>query len=116
MKQHLKLNGTNGDLLADPASYRRLVDRLIYLTISHPNITYTVNILSQFMHAPREPHQQAALRLLRYLKSTPGYGLFFSLACSFQLSAYCDSDLACCPMTGQSTTGFVVKLGESPIS
>ncbi|XP_058084110.1 uncharacterized mitochondrial protein AtMg00240-like [Magnolia sinica] len=116
MEQHLKLNDTDGTLLVDPVSYRRLVGLLIYLTISRPDITYTVNILSQFMHAPREPRQQATFWLLRHLKTTPGYGLFFSSACGFQLSAYYDSDWASCPMTRRSTTGFVVKLGDSPIS
>ncbi|KAF5477874.1 hypothetical protein F2P56_004483 [Juglans regia] len=116
MEQHLKLNDTNGALLVNPASYCRLVGHLIYLTISRPDIAYTVNLLSQFMHAPREPYQQTALCLLRYLKTTPDYGLFFSSAYSFQLSAYYNSDWASFPMTRLSTTGFVVKLGDSPIS
>ncbi|KAF5457856.1 hypothetical protein F2P56_021933 [Juglans regia] len=108
MEQHLKLNDIDGALVVDPASYRRLVGRLIYLTISHPDIAYTVNLLSHFMHAPREPHQQTAFRLLQYLKTIPSYGLFFSSTYSFQLSAYCDSNWASCPMTQWSTTDFVV--------
>ncbi|XP_058104848.1 uncharacterized mitochondrial protein AtMg00810-like [Magnolia sinica] len=116
MERHLKLNDSDGTPLVDPAFYCRLIGHLIFLTISSPDITYTVNLLIQFMHAPHEPHQQAALQLLQYLKTTPGYGLFFSSAYSFQLSAYCDSDWASCFMTRRSTTGFVVKLGDSPIS
>ena len=52
MKQHLKLTPEDGVLLSDPSPYRRLVGRLIYLTITRPDISFSINILSQFMQAP----------------------------------------------------------------
>ena len=64
MEQNLKLTNQDGDPLSDPSAYRRLVGRLIYLTITRPDIVFAVNILSQFMHAPRLPHMQAATRVL----------------------------------------------------
>ncbi|XP_035546832.1 uncharacterized mitochondrial protein AtMg00810-like [Juglans regia] len=105
MEQHLKLNNKDGDLLPDPGLYRRLVGRLIYLTITRPDIVYAVNTLSQFMHAPRVPHMTAATRALRYLKGCLGQGIFFPSSNSTHVSAYTDSDWASCPITRRSTTG-----------
>ncbi|KAK9942927.1 hypothetical protein M0R45_008570 [Rubus argutus] len=115
MERGLKLSDKS-DLLKDPGRYRRLVGHLIYLTVSRPNITYSVHVLSRFMHQPRQHHMEAALRVVRYLKGAPGQGLFFSSNNDLKLRAYCDSDWAGCPLTRRSTSGYCVFLGPSLIS
>lgn len=96
--------------------YRRLIGRLIYLTITRPELSYSVHILSQFMQCPKEAHWNAATRVLHYLKAHPGQGLLLSRRSSLNLTAYCDSDWAACPVTRRSLTGYFVLLGDSPIS
>lgn len=53
MEQHHNLLDTKGDLLSasDISTYRRLVGRLIYLSITRPDISYSVHVLSQFLAA-----------------------------------------------------------------
>ena len=51
MEANLKLD-TEGALLDNPDQYRRLVGKLIYLTITRPDLSYAVHIISQFMQAP----------------------------------------------------------------
>ncbi|KAF5451884.1 hypothetical protein F2P56_026944 [Juglans regia] len=113
---NLKLTDDQGDLLHDPERYRRLVGQLIYLTITRSDITYSINILSQFIYAPRKPHWDSALRIIKYLNRSPGLGLLFSASNSFNLKAYCDANWANCPMTRRSTTSYCVYLGNSLIS
>nr|CAD1835983.1 unnamed protein product [Ananas comosus var. bracteatus] len=116
MEQQHRLSTDSGDPILDPGQYRRLVGRLIYLTITRPKLCYSVHILSQFMQDPRTLHWDAAMRVLRYLKQSPGQGILLSVLTSLQLTAYCDSDWAGCPMTRRSVTGYFVMLGGCPIS
>ena len=68
------------------------------------------------MQDPRVPHLNAAFRILRYLKSAPGQGIFLFSSSSLHLTAYSDSDWANCPTTRRLTTGYIIFLGQSPIS
>lgn len=50
------LSLSNGAKLADPTEYRSLVGALQYCSISRPDISFCVNKLCQFMHAPADVH------------------------------------------------------------
>ena len=90
--------------------------RLIYLSVTRPDLAYSVHILSQFMQAPRIDHWDAALRVVCYLKGTPGQGILLRADSDLTLQGWCDSDWAACPITRRSLTGWLVFLGQSPVS
>ena len=65
MESALKLSVNDASpSLSDPASYRRLIGRLLYLTITRPDLSYAIQTLSQFMSNPHTMHLQAAERVL----------------------------------------------------
>ncbi|XP_052193755.1 uncharacterized protein LOC127802105 [Diospyros lotus] len=72
MVPNIKLSSDEGDLLEDVPAYRRLIGRLLYLTISRPDIAFVVHKLSQYVSKPRKSHLDAAQHLLQYLKASPG--------------------------------------------
>ncbi|XP_071723866.1 uncharacterized mitochondrial protein AtMg00810-like [Rutidosis leptorrhynchoides] len=103
-------------LMKDPRKFKRLVGRLLYLTITRPDICYSVNHISQFMHQPKESHYQATIRIVRYIKGEPGKGLLMKRENSLILQAYCDSDWASCILNRRSTTGYCIRFEDSTIS
>ncbi|KAJ0550054.1 putative RNA-directed DNA polymerase [Helianthus annuus] len=115
-EQGTKLDKGEKEAHVDASQYRRLVGRLLYLQATRPDITYSVNILSQFVADPRQSHLDAANRVLRYLKGTPGQGVLLPRAGPLTLTAYCDSDWLGCPFTRRSRTGYLLLFGGGPIS
>ncbi|XP_019182546.1 PREDICTED: uncharacterized protein LOC109177599 [Ipomoea nil] len=101
---------------ANPTQYRRIVGALQYLTITRPDLSYSVNRLCQFMHAPTDDHWGLAKRVLRYIKGTLDYGLRISPSTSTTIQAFSDSDWAGCPIERKSTSGYAVFLGTNLIS
>jgi len=89
-----RLSPTQGAPLfdIDASSYCRLIGRLLYLTNTRPEITFSVNNLSQFVKAPTKEHQQVAFRVLHYLKTAPVSGIFFHSSYFIQLRCFTDSD------------------------
>ncbi|XP_075095383.1 putative mitochondrial protein AtMg00240 [Nicotiana tabacum] len=86
---------------------------LNFLTPTRPDIYFAVQHLSQFMQKPCIPHMQAALRLLRYLKSTPDFGIFYNNSSDLSLSVYYDSDWGACLDSRKSVGGFCILRGEA---
>lgn len=49
MVPSVKLHKNDGKLLSNPEIYKSIVDKLIYLTVTRPNIAFATQQLSQFM-------------------------------------------------------------------
>uniref|UniRef100_A0A3Q7J9B7 Reverse transcriptase Ty1/copia-type domain-containing protein n=1 Tax=Solanum lycopersicum TaxID=4081 RepID=A0A3Q7J9B7_SOLLC len=115
--EHDQENGYNKDVvLHDITSYQRLVGKLLYATITRPDISYAVQTLSQFMQSPKKSHMEAATRVIRYLKGSVGQGVWLHSELTNIITCWCDSDWAACPNTRISITGYVIKFGESLVS
>lgn len=110
-----KFSNAEGPLYADVEQYRSLVGKLLYLGFTRPGITYATQ-LSQHVQEPHQIRWDAAIRVLRYLKSNPSKGLFYPASTSLKLSAYCDADWAACPATRRSLTGYCIFLGDALVS
>ncbi|RVW36509.1 Retrovirus-related Pol polyprotein from transposon RE1 [Vitis vinifera] len=99
-----------------PRRYRRLVGKLNYLTITRPNISFPMSVVSQFLQSPCDSHWDAVIRILRYIKSTPGQGVLYENRDHTQVVGYTDADWAGSPTDRRSTSGYCVFIGGNLIS
>ncbi|CAM8972604.1 unnamed protein product [Rhodiola kirilowii] len=111
-----QLSLSTASTIKDPMLYRKLVGKLIYLTITRPDLAHSVHILSQYMSVPTSDHLKAAHRLLRYIKGASSQGMFFSASSPLVMTTFCDADWAACPKTRRSTTCFCICIGDSLVS
>ncbi|XP_019229672.1 PREDICTED: uncharacterized protein LOC109210674 [Nicotiana attenuata] len=81
-----------------------------------PNNAFVVQVLSQYMHAPKVSNMEAAQRVVRYIENAPGLGLLMPAKTRKSLSSYCDSYWGACLVSRRLVTGYVVKFGEALIS
>jgi len=116
MDPNQKLLADQSEIYPDPERYRRLVGKLIYLTITRPDISFVVGVVSQFMQSPHVDHWNVVMRILRYVKKAPGQGLLYEDKGNTQVFGYCDADWAGCPMDRRSTSGYCVFIGGNLIS
>lgn len=101
---------------ADPSEYRSAIGGLQYLTITRPDIAFTVNRFAQYMSSPSATHWATVKRLFRYLKGTLHHGLLLRRSDDLSLKAFSDSDFGGDLVDGKSTSAYIVFLGSSPIS
>ncbi|KAG6405803.1 hypothetical protein SASPL_133397 [Salvia splendens] len=123
MESYLKLAKDEGKLLADATLFRQLVGSLFYLpitrphlSITRPDISFSVGVISQFMGKPREPQLIAAKRILRYIKNTLHFILHYKQGTSFLLSGFVDADWAGDMNDRRSTIGYCFDRGSAAIS
>ncbi|RVW59645.1 Retrovirus-related Pol polyprotein from transposon RE2 [Vitis vinifera] len=116
MDPNVKLVPGQGEPLGDPGRYRRLVGKLNYLTITRPDISFPVSVVSQFLQSPCDSHWDAVIRILRYIKSTPGQGVLYENRGHTQVVGYTDADWAGSPTDRRSTSGYCVFIGGNLIS
>ena len=107
-----KLREVNEDGVIDKVMYQRLVTKLIYLSRTQPDIAYAINLVSQFMHNPKEVHLQVVYKILHYLKTTPEKGILFKKSNELSLEAYIDVDYTGSIVDWRSTTRLHFPLRE----
>jgi hypothetical protein len=57
--------------------YRRIIKSLNYMTITRPDLSYVIGVVSQFMQTPQKPHLDVVRRILKYIKHTLQCGIFY---------------------------------------
>ena len=106
MDSTVKLDESDGSPPVDKGRYQRLVGKLIYLSHTRPDIGFSVSMVSKFMNNPTEKHMTAVTRILRYLKMTPGKGLFFQRTTKKEIEIFSDADWAGSVTDRRSTSGY----------
>ncbi|RVW40345.1 Retrovirus-related Pol polyprotein from transposon RE1 [Vitis vinifera] len=100
----------------DREKYQRLVGRLIYLSHTRPDIAFAVSVVSQYMHSPKESHLEVVYKILRYLKGSPGRGLFFKKSDSKKVEIYTDANWAGSADDRKSTIGYCTYVWENLVT
>jgi hypothetical protein len=91
--------------LVDQKEYWSMIDSLLYLTVTRPNIQFSVCLCARFQASPMTSHRLAINRIFRYLRYTPDLGLWYSASSSLSLLGFSDADFARCRVDRKSTLG-----------
>ncbi|KAA0055980.1 putative gag-pol polyprotein [Cucumis melo var. makuwa] len=83
------IKDTNG-ARADHKLYRSIIESLLYLTASRPNIAYVVGTCARYQADPRMSHLEAVKRILKYVHGTSDFGILYSYDTTSILVGYCD--------------------------
>ena len=107
-----------GSLLGsnDATQYRSIVGALQYLTLTRPDIDFSVNKVCQFLHAPTTVHWTVVKKILWYVKQCTSMGLGIHRSGSTLVSGFSDADWAGSVDDRKSTGGFAVFIGSNLVS
>ena len=100
----------------DVQLYQSLVGSSLYLANSRLNILQATSLLFMFMQGPSKHHLGATKRILRYLKVTSSFGMWYTNSNNFRLYGYSDNDYGGCVDDCKSTTGYVFFMASGAIS
>jgi hypothetical protein len=89
-----------------------MIGSLLYLCASRPDIMLSVCMCARFQSDTKECHLLAVKQILRYLVSTPCFGIWYPKGSTFDLIGYLDFDYAGCKVDRKSTSGTCQFLGR----
>jgi hypothetical protein len=107
----LDLSGT----LVDQKLYRFMIESLLYICASRPDIILSVCMCARFQDAPKDCHLRAVKRIMRYLVLTPNLGLWYSEGSHLELLGYSNAYYADVKWIGRVPSKYVNFL-DGPLS
>ena len=112
METALKLSKNDESAEVNQTLYRSMIGKLQYVVHVRPDIALVVGIVARFFANPKENHLMAVKRIMRYLKGTKEYGLYYKKNEKFELRAYTNADWAKNIDDRKSISGGAFFLGE----
>jgi hypothetical protein len=100
----------------DQKEYKSMIGSLLYLTATRPDIYFVVCLCARFQASPRISHRKVVKRIMRYLRFTPEFGLWYSSSFVLLLCGYSDAAFASCLLECKSTSGTCQFLGALLVS
>jgi len=116
MSTNCKLSKNDDSPLVDATHYRSIIGALLYLTATRPDIMQAIGMVERFQSAPKQSRLLAIKRILRYLKGTPDFGLWYLKSSTLTVAAYTDADWAGSVDDRKSTSGNAFFLGDCLVS
>ncbi|CAJ2663476.1 unnamed protein product [Trifolium pratense] len=111
-----KLKKDENGIACDATNYKQMVGCLMYLLATRPDLAFSVCLVARFMERPTDIHVAAVKRILRYLKGTISYGLWYKKQEKDELIGWSDSDYAGDLDDRKSTSGYVFMIGSKAVS
>ena len=76
----------------DTSLYKSMIGSLLYLIASRPNISYSVGVCTRYQANPKESHMIALKRIIKYVKTTVDFGVWYSKDTNDVLARYSDAN------------------------
>ncbi|KAL4089751.1 hypothetical protein QTP88_024723 [Uroleucon formosanum] len=116
-KSHTIEQKEDSVILSEEIAYRQAVGSLLFLSqVTRPDIAYAVNFASRFLAKPTKAHWNLIKQIIRYIKRTFNYGLYFNNNTQISLEIFSDADYAGDIQTRHLTSGYLFRYGSSIIS
>nr|GEW59420.1 hypothetical protein [Tanacetum cinerariifolium] len=112
MVEKSKLDEDPQGKAVDSTRYRRMIDTLMYLTSSRPNLVFVVCMCPRYQAKPTEKHLHTVKRIFRYLRGTINMAMWYLKDSCIALTTFADADHTGCQDTNKSTSGSMQLLGE----
>ena len=116
MAANVKLTNDPSGESVDVTLYRIMIECLLYLTASRPDIAFSVGVCSKFQSNSKVSHLNAIKRIIKYVGGTYDYGLFYSKESNLFLADFSDSDWAGYADDRKSTTGGCFYVGANLVT
>ena len=100
----------------DHSLYRSMIGSLLYLIASRPDISYNVRVCAKYQANPKESHMTALKRIIKYVKTTAEFGVWYSKDTSDVLAGYLDADWVRNANDRKSTSGGCFYVGNNLVS
>ena len=112
----LKLTKDDDSKEVDQTLYKSMIGKIQYVVHTKPDIALAIGIVARFLTKPRESHMMAIKRILRYLKGTEDYGLWYELGGNLDLKVFTDADWAGNLDDRKNTSGGAFFFGKRLVS